>query len=144
VFEHEWGARRMTSEVVLYLPNSDDGHPGEKDKKLVCKFILLGVAESLILVGGTWEEFPYHANLIDRFCRDREIAVSWVKKPDLVEIHDSSVRTLGGGWLEIDTGKSLLKVSGRSTAYGRYRAEDFRDVIAADPIYSRFEIILSI
>ncbi|MCB2231431.1 hypothetical protein KQH82_12005 [bacterium] len=108
--------------------------------KIVCKFIIVEWSAELSLVFGPVRAFEYHAWLLERFCRERQIAAGWVKKPDLVEVYDRSVTLHGGGWMELDFGEKQAEIYGSSTAYGPYRADLARAIIADHPHFARFRV----
>jgi hypothetical protein len=109
---------------------------------LTCKFVTMLVEGTPHLVVGLVTEFPYHANLIDRFCSERNIASAWEHKPDLVEVYDASVEIHGGGWMRIDPINRHIKIYGRSTAYGTYDRDFVTDVISNHQEYSDFSLQL--
>ncbi len=111
--------------------------------KLICKFVILEKSGSLSLVMGPVTRFRYHAGLLDHYCREHGIPASWAKKPDLVEIHDSSVVLHGGGWMEVDMDSAKARLYGASTAYGPYRSDLARRIIADHPHFARFRVTYS-
>jgi hypothetical protein len=109
---------------------------------VTCKFVSLLVESTPHLIVGPVDDFPYHANLIDRFCNERNIASAWEHKPDLVEVYDTNVEIHGGGWMRIDPVHKSIKVYGRSTAYGTYDRDVVTEVISNHPEYSEFSLQL--
>jgi hypothetical protein len=126
--------------VVIY---SDlDGDPADPAKPVICKFMLVSVEERRYVVLGRVNEFGYHADLVHRFCLDRNIPALWEHRPDLVEVYDDNVKLLGGGWLRLQPSDRTVHLYGRSTAYGRFdrsiaselimNSEDFRGFTVKD------------
>lgn len=111
-----------------------------KGAKLACKFVVIEQGGVLHLVFGLVTEYPYHANLIDRFCEDSEIATGWIKKPDLVEVYDDSVSIRGGGYIDFDPHKNIARFSGYSTAYGSYDLSDVRLVTDSDEFFAGYSV----
>jgi hypothetical protein len=128
--------------VNLIDPGSVQAPSQKKDGKLSCKFVVIERDEILHLVLGLVSDFPYHANLVDRFCTANEIPSCWVKKPDLVEVYDNSVSIRGGGYLEITPHKNTVSFSGYSTAYGRYEPADVRLVAETHDFFSDCHVIV--
>ncbi|HVP07103.1 MAG TPA: hypothetical protein VMS71_04605 [Candidatus Acidoferrum sp.] len=94
------------------------------------KFVLISEPDRLWLVMGPVSEFAYHANLVDRFCRDHQILCSWVRPRDMVEIHDKGIKMLGGGFVEMNAIKRKVRFSGSSKAYGSCPELELRRVVA--------------
>ena len=127
--------------VVDFSDGSEVPDAGEaQDKPLVCKMMVIAVSETIHLVFGPVSEFGYHANLVDRFCSQRDLAAAWVRKPDMVEVLEKSVRIRGGGWIKIDRSKSLIEIYGRSTAYGRFDKELLRQLVDREPFFSNSRV----
>ena len=131
----------MTVEVVsLINPDDLDRCAGSEPLRLSCKFVVVKHDEILHLVIGCISEYPYHANLLDRFCAIRGIASSWIKKPDYVEIYDDSVEIRGGGHIVLDMEKETALFSGYSTAYGCYEPSDIRLVTDCHDFFSGYQV----
>lgn len=107
-----------------------------------CKFIIVAHAKMLYLIFGPVSIYPYHANLLGRFCQQREIRYQWVKMPDLVKIQEPEYRVLGGGYLEIDPSEKRLKFSGSSKAYGFFELDDVRLITSRDELFSTYSILV--
>lgn len=111
--------------------------------KVTCKFLILDRQGIYHLIVGPVQTYRYHANLLDRFCAERDIAASWAKKPDYVEVFDRSVVLHGGGWMELDGESRKARLYGASTAYGAYRVDLARRIIADHPHFARFHVTFS-
>ena len=61
---------------------TDSSHP----IKILCKFVILNYRERLVLLWGPVTHYPYHANLIEKFCQDNEIPCQWASKPTMLEL----------------------------------------------------------
>jgi len=110
-------SEQETSRVIAYEGNG--GGVGDPTRR-ACKFMIVQHAGVSSLVYGPVETFRYHALLLDRYCRDQNVASGWVKRPELLDILDGSVVLRGGGWMELDYGLSRLRFHGISTAYGGF------------------------
>ena len=123
---------------VLFYGGEDDLAPNSLDGSLACKFLLVSSDGCLYLLFGPLGEFPYHAGLLNRFCQEQEIASSWVKRPDLLEILDENCEVRGGGYLELDRTLRTVCVSGQSTAYGGFRQREINRILKGHPFFSEF------
>ena len=127
----------METAIVDFSDGSEISAVGEAhDKPLVCKMMVIAVSETIHLVLGPVSEFGYHADLVDRFCSQRDIAAAWVRKPDIVEILQQDVQIRGGGWMKIDRSNSLIEIYGGSTAYGRFDKEMLKLLVDREPFFS--------
>lgn len=107
---------------------------------MVGKFIIIKYSGELIMICGLLAEFPYHANLVERYCTDNEVASIWTKRPDVHEIFDSDYAVQGGGWIEVDHASKHLKLFGKSTAYGACKLGDLNDLITSDPTFAGYDV----
>lgn len=124
-------------QVLFYESQSES--PGEASGKLSCKFLLVWDERCLYLLFGPPSEFPYHAFLLDRFCTDHEIPASWVKQPDVVEVHASHIHVRGGGWMEIDFDARAVMLSGESRAYGDYDRAALVGLVENHPYFEQYD-----
>ena len=129
----------MEAEITNLVDNSKN----KKDGKLICKFILVGNGEIINLVFGLYEDFRYHANLVNNFCNKNEIASGWVKKPDIYEIYEDGCEIKGGGWIEMDITGKKMKFFGESKAYGQYKRSDLNFILNHHSYFSGYNIIVS-
>ncbi|MDF1544490.1 MAG: hypothetical protein P1R58_05240 [bacterium] len=118
----------------------DDLFGGSQPSKLICKFVLLNNGRGANLVFGPLDNFPYHANLVDQFCIENNIAATWERKPDLVAILQEDWLVQGGGWMEIDPISKQMKFFGRSTAYGRFDPALLNQVLTEHTLFSPYHI----
>jgi len=109
--------------------------------KLVCKFVYIAGPSGDMLVYGPVSIYPYHAELVSRFCDQRGIPSAWVKKPDLCEILAPGFAVKGGGWLEISRLQSVLSIYGTSTAYGKYERPLITGAIGSDSVLADFSTV---
>lgn len=84
------------------------------------KFVQMRNNFTEYLVFSPKEFTRYHADIIERFCLDREIPGVHDKKNKRFDIIDIAWNVIGGGKFEINTKKKYLKLYGDSMAYGRY------------------------
>jgi hypothetical protein len=120
------------------LHYQDDGNDSEAAVKN--KFVLITHGDVIVLLIGPVDLYPYHAALVERYCRDNEIPVSWAHKPDLLEIFDRDVHVRGGGQLDIFPQDGILKIYGFSSAYGPYNSEYLKRFISSHPFFASFSV----
>jgi hypothetical protein len=124
--------------LIDHFPPPDGSAAGFS--ALTCKFVVIARPETLSLVMGLYSEYPWHAGLIRRFCRDRNIKSTWVKQPDVIKILDKAVCVRGGGWAEIVSGTKTLTVYGRSNAYGPFDPVEARSVLSGSSLFTSYKI----
>lgn len=127
------------SVVSFISDNGSSPHAGP----ITCKFVVVDDAEQRHLVLGPVADFPYHANLVAKFCDDRQLAYGWQQRPDLVAVFDPAVKIRGGGMLEIDVDNSLARFYGASRAYGYFRRADVERLTSGTPLFAGYEIAFS-
>lgn len=111
-------------------------------KRLVCKFTLVRFKDRISLVFGPIAEYPYHASLVEEFCRANLVSSGWERKPDLYGIYDPRCRILGGGYMELAGNRSAVRFGGASTAYGRYDEAELRRVVENAPYFVEFKVTI--
>lgn len=90
----------------------------EGEERLACKYVLVRDRAGVHLVVGLRRDYPYHASLVDRYCRLKGMPCFWAQKPDVLTIVDAAHRVEGGGWLEICPARREAVFYGSSKAYG--------------------------
>jgi len=127
--------------VTLYEPlETDDRQQVQVDERTVCKFMLVRRDGLIDLICGPVKEYRYHAMLLDRYCRDNEIPADWAKRNELLEVYDSELEILGGGWIEIKPAEAGVRFFGASTAYGGFDRTRLAAVLDGQPVFDRFEV----
>jgi hypothetical protein len=116
----------------------DDGDLG--GSAVQNKFVLLTHGDIIVMLMGPVDSFPYHATLVERYCRDNEIPACWVHKPDLLEIFDRDVEVRGGGQLDIFPEDGILKIYGFSSAYGPCNSEYLKKFISGHSFFASFSV----
>ena len=124
-------------QVLFY--ESDSESSGHIRGKLTCKFVLVWDEQCLYLLFGPPSEFPYHAFLLNRFCADNQIPSSWVKQPDVVEVHAPHIHIRGGGWMEIDFDSRSARFEGQSRAYGEYDRAGLVDLVENHSFFDEYD-----
>ncbi|MDA8240757.1 MAG: hypothetical protein M0Z67_10355 [Nitrospiraceae bacterium] len=71
----------------------------------------------------------YHAEIVERFCRDRDIDGVYNTEKKRFDIHDQTWVVAGGGKFEIDGPGKRLRLYDNSMAYGRFDPRGLRERI---------------
>ena len=122
----------------------NDGRPPSSDTAVACKFILLARDSHYILAFGSLSDYPYHADLLEKFCQQRNITRHWIKRPDQLQLNDPHYRMLGGGYLDLDSGKRKARVSGSSKAYGFFDSEAVQWVTQSAQFFADFAVTIEL
>jgi len=130
--------RQLQVELVDLAGLVTRGLPGTQ--KVACKFVMIARTGELAFVFGPVRQYPYHAHLVDAYCRCHDIPATWIKKPDVVEIFDDDCVVRGGGWLELDPAGRKMKVYGKSTAYGAFDTRDLNDILKGAPALDGYTV----
>lgn len=130
-------------ETYLTLPESifsdfSDSSDPSGSNKVLCKFVILKAQGRLVLLWGAVAEFPYHANLVEKYCDRHDIPCSWTNRPTLLELFDSDIKIRGGGYAEIQTDGKKIVFGGRSTAYGKFVRSDLDAILSENHLWDRF------
>ena len=131
----------MNYEVVKYFEPADNQ---DTNKEIVsdifCKFMIIINDGTAFFVIGDLSKFPYHANIVDRFCSDRDIPATWKRRPDVLEILCRETKLKGGGLIDIDENKKVLKIYGYSTAYGPMNVEFLKGFVVNHSFFSEYSV----
>lgn len=123
-----------------FVLNLFENHFDRTADRVVCKFVLMRLAEQFHLVFGPQPEYPYHASLVEIFCRRNRISSGWEHKPDLYEICEGDCEILGGGYLDISPVHRKVAVFGSSTAYGAFPVPEFRLIAASEGFFEGYAV----
>ena len=134
-----YGVGDLKGHIINLIPIAE-ARDISRDQKMVGKFVIISHYNQLILICGLLKEYPYHANLVDRYCADNEVASSWTKRPDLHEVFDSDCVVEGGGWIEVDRISRQVKLFGESTVYGACRRGDLNHLFTSDPTFAGYTV----
>ncbi len=108
--------------------------------KLQGKFVIIKGPSLIAIVFGSIEEFPYHANLAERFCQTKGLSCQWQTRPDKLSISEEGYSIDGGGTVELDSRRETVKFSGASKAYGPFSIENLKAVVDEHPQFLRFQV----
>ncbi len=84
------------------------------------KFVLLRNGNTEYLILAPKDLSGYHADIVDRFCKQYDIAGVYDRGAKHFEIFDRNWNVAGGGMWRIDDKNKELNLYGASQAYGRF------------------------
>lgn len=73
----------------------------------------------------------YHAQILERYAAVNELAGRYIKKHEFYQVTGGDIEVVGGGHWKIDG--STLRLSGESTAYGKFDPKGLVNRIRALP-----------
>ena len=106
------------------------------------KFVQIRNGNMLYLVLSPKEFTKYHANIVERFCMDKGIEGSYDTKREKFAILDQAWVIVGGGKFERDGNKKAIKLFDNSMAYGKFKDEGLKEVLASLPEFSGYTITI--
>jgi hypothetical protein len=106
------------------------------------KFVQIRHGETEYLVLSTREISPYHADILERFCRERDIDGAYEDGRKRFSIHDAEWVILGGGKFEIDEDEGYIRLYDNSMAYGRFDWQGLRERVCQSDMLEGYEVII--
>ena len=106
------------------------------------KFVQIRNGNTLYLIFSPKEFTKYHANIVERFCMDKGIEGSYDTKREKFAILDQAWVIVGGGKFERDGNKKAIKLFDNSMAYGKFKDEGLKEVLASLPEFSGYTITI--
>jgi hypothetical protein len=97
--------------------------------KTTGKFVQIRNGNTEYLVFSPRQLAPYHADLVEKFCEEKNIAGSYVKERRRYDIHDPEWVVVGGGKFETDGAKRSILLYDNSMAYGRFDPKGLKEKI---------------
>ncbi|MDH4161197.1 MAG: hypothetical protein OEW15_00700 [Nitrospirota bacterium] len=108
----------------------------------VGKFVQIWNSNEIYLILSPKELTKYHANIVERFCMDKGIEGSYDSRKEKFFIHDKAWHILGGGKFERDGNKKAIKFSDTSMAYGKFKTDGMKEMLAALPEFAGYTIMI--
>ena len=104
------------------------------------KFVQLRKGRTEYLVLSPTELTPYHADIVEHFCRERKIGGTYDKGKKRYDIDDPEWVISGGGKFEIDRERHTVRFYDDSMAYGKFDGRSLREQIGRSPAFKVFAI----
>jgi hypothetical protein len=93
------------------------------------KFVQIRNKTTEYLVFAPKECASYHADIAERFCREKGLRGSRNGEGKRFDIHEPTWVVVGGGKFELDKKKKHIRLYGNSLVYGRFDSRGLRDKI---------------
>ncbi len=106
------------------------------------KFVQIRKADVEYLVLSPAGLAAYHADIVERFCRDREIDGVYNASKKRFDIHDPAWSVAGGGKFEIDRALKHIRLYDNSMAYGRFESAGLRERILQTDALKEYEVAI--
>ncbi len=106
------------------------------------KFVQLRKADVEYLVFSPSGLTAYHADIVERFCRDRNIGGVYNPGKKRFDIHDPDWTVAGGGKFEVDGLGKRLRLFDNSMAYGRFKSRGLRERILQTGAFKDFKVAI--
>jgi hypothetical protein len=134
----------MTSKVVVvdYSHINPSGATQTPQAKRSGKFVQMRHGETEYLVFSPREVSPYHADILERFCRERFIDGAYEDGRKRFSIHDAEWVVLGGGKFEIDEAEGYIRLYDNSMAYGRFDERGLKEKVDHSGMLKDCEVII--
>jgi hypothetical protein len=84
------------------------------------KFVQLRNKTTEYLVFAPKEVASYHADIVERFCREKGLSGSRDGEGKRFDIHEPTWVIVGGGKFELDKGEKHIRFYDNSMAYGKF------------------------
>jgi hypothetical protein len=104
------------------------------------KFVQVRHGDAEYLILSPKEFSPYHADILERFCRERSIDGAYQEGKKRFDIHDAEWVIQGGGKFEIDDKKKFIRFYDNSMAYGRFEARGLRKKVHRSDMLKDYEV----
>lgn len=111
-------------------------------EKRTGKFIQIRNNDTEYLVFSPTEYTPYHADLAERFCREKGLKGSFDRKNKCYVISDPAWGIAGGGKFEIDNTEKQIRLYDNSMAYGRFDRRGLKEKILAIVSMSDYKALI--
>ena len=93
------------------------------------KFVLLRGGEEIHFVCASLQSHPFHASIVFTYLQEQGRGRAEMVEKGFCFVHSQEWRVLGGGYYEADFEARLLRLHGKSTAYGKYPPASIADGI---------------
>jgi hypothetical protein len=129
---------------IVFVDYTGPGHSNKAGTALLQKrggkFVQLRHGETEYLVFALREAASYHAEIVERFCKEKEIAGVYNPEGKRFLIHDPSWVIKGGGKFVIDDVEKYILLYDNSMAYGRFDAGGLKEKFHAIKKWRDYEV----
>ncbi len=110
--------------------------------KISGKFIQIRNKQTEYLVFSPKELTPYHANLVEKFCRDRGLKGAYRGEGKRFDIREPEWKIVGGGKIDIDKSRKQIRLYDNSLAYGRFDSKGLAEKIRLTEKFPDYEAVI--
>jgi Janus/Ocnus family (Ocnus) len=122
--------KRATFVIIDYGGFSRQPAPGKMTPdRTTGKFVQIRNNDTEYILFSPRELAQYHADLVERFCEERNIPGSYVRERRRYDIHDPEWVVVGGGKFETDGRKKSILLYDNSMAYGKFDPKGLKEKI---------------
>lgn len=104
------------------------------------KFVQIRNGPVEYLVFSPKELTPYHAGIVERFCREKGLTGSYDAKSKRFDIEEPGWAVAGGGKFELDGKEKVIRFYDDSMAYGRFDPKGLKDKIRSIGRFSAYTV----
>jgi hypothetical protein len=104
------------------------------------KFVHIKTGSTEYLVFSPKEFTRFHADILERFCTEREIPGIYDSKNKSYEITDPDWTVTGGGKFEIDRKRKFLRMYDDSMAYGKFDTKGMKKKILSIAVFAGYAV----
>lgn len=120
----------MKTVVINYnAADSRRGSPEAVPSHITGKFLQLTHDDTEYLIFSPKEITPYHADILERFCCERDIKGTYDTGRKCYTADALSLTVVGGGKFEIDTAVKSIRIYDNSMAYGKFNPYGLKEKI---------------
>lgn len=85
---------------------------------------------------------PYHSDILERFCLERDIRGSYDYEKKRFNVEDSFLKVKGGGKFDIDTVNKCIRLYDNSMAYGKFDAAGLKDKVLSMRGLAGYDVVI--
>ena len=130
----------MSFVFIDYADRNDLGKEKALPIKRAGKFVQIRHDDMEYLIFSPKELTPYHANIVERFCRENALNGSYVGEEKRFAIYEPRWAVAGGGKFEIDGQVGFIRLYDNSMAYGRFDAVGLREKLSTIEELKRYNV----
>ena len=110
--------------------------------KISGKFVQMRNKQTEYLILSPKELAPYHANLVERFCRDRGLKGDYTGEGKRYDIREPAWTIVGGGKFDIDRSARQIRLYDNSMAYGRFDSKFLAEKIRSVDKMADYQVMI--
>ena len=133
----------MKTVIIDYDRVISGGNPAARPLvHLTGKFLQIMIDDTEFLLLSSRELTPYHSDILERFCGERDIKGSYDGDRKRFNVEEPSLKVKGGGKFDIDTVNKCVRLYDDSMAYGKFDAEGLKDKVLRMKGLAGYEVVI--